>query len=78
MPEKSETITKEDAEIFLKQPIDVDIPFCEMLSTYILDNKRIAKTSLKAAKPLRQLTSIILGEKSKVAPKKRSLFSFGS
>lgn len=78
MPEKSETITKEDAEIFLKQPIDVDIPFCEMLSTYILDNKRIAKTSLKAAKPLRQLTSIILGEKSKVAPKKRSFFSFGS
>lgn len=78
LPKKSETITKEDTEAFLKQAIDIEIPFCEMLPAYILDNKRIAKTSLKAAKPLRQLTSIILGEKADTAPKKRSLFSFGS
>lgn len=76
-PKKSETITKEDAETFLKQKIDIDIPFCELLPSYILDNKRIARTSLKAAKPLKQLTSTILGEKL-VTEKKRSFFSFGS
>lgn len=78
MPRKSETLSKEDAEAFLKQSIDIDIPFCEQLPTLILDNKRIAKSSLKAAQPLRQLTSTILGEKASQLKKKRSLFSFGS
>ena len=77
LPKKSETLTKEDAEAFLKQSIDIEIPFCESLSSLILDNQRIAKSSLKAAQPLRQLTSTILGEKASATKKKRSLFSFG-
>jgi len=77
LPKKSETLTKEDAEAFLKQSIDIEIPFCESLSSLILDNQRIAKSSLKAAQPLRQLTSTILGEKASTTKKKRSLFSFG-
>ena len=77
VPKKSETLTKEDAEAFLKQPIDIEIPFCEQLPTVIMDNKRIAKSALKAAAPLHQLTSTILGEKA-MTSKKRSLFSFAA
>lgn len=77
-PKKAETLSKEDAEAFLKQPIDIEIPYCEQLPALILDNKRIAKSPLKAAEPLRQLTSTILGEKAGSTKKKRSLFSFGS
>lgn len=75
VPVKSETLTKEDAEAFLKQNIDVEIPFCDHLNAHILEHKRVAKSSLKAAKPLRQLTATILGERAN-SSKKRSLFSF--
>lgn len=76
MPKKAATVTREDVETFLKQKIDIEIPFCEQLPASILDNKRIAKTSLKAAKPLQELTSIILGENT--TKLKRSLFSLSS
>lgn len=75
VPSKSETLTKEDAEAFLKQNIDVEIPFCDHLNAHILEHKRVARSSLKAAKPLRQLTATILGERAN-SSKKRSLFSF--
>lgn len=75
VPPKSETLNKEDAEAFLKQTIDVEIPFCDHLNAHILEHKRVAKSSLKAAKPLRQLTATILGERAN-SSKKRSLFSF--
>lgn len=77
MPKKATTVNRQDVENFLKQKIDIEIPFCEQLPATILDNKRIAKTSLKAAKPLQELTSVILGE-SAAPKKKRSLFSLGS
>lgn len=77
LPIKSETLNKQDAETFLKQPIDIEIPFCDQLNAHILEKGRVARSSLKAAKPLRQLTSTILGEKAN-SSKKRSLFSFGS
>lgn len=76
MPKKAATITTADAENFLKQKIDVEIPFCERLSSHILDNERIAKTSLKAAKPLKQLTSILLGQETDKKANKKALFSF--
>ncbi|SBS25902.1 cell division inhibitor MinD [Marinomonas aquimarina] len=75
VPPKSETLTKEDAEAFLKQTIDIEIPFCDHLNAHILEHKRVARSSLKAAKPLRQLTATILGERAN-SSKKRSLFSF--
>ncbi|MFT2099119.1 AAA family ATPase [Marinomonas sp. 2405UD66-6] len=76
VPKKAATVKRHEVETFLKQKVDIEIPYCEMLSATILDNKRIAKTSLKASKPLKELTSIILGETT-VKPK-RSLFSLSS
>ncbi|WP_417551953.1 AAA family ATPase [Marinomonas fungiae] len=75
VPKKAATVTKVDTEAFLKQKIDVEIPYCEQISAFILDDKRIAKTTLKAAKPLKQLTSILLGEETKKTTRK-SLFHF--
>ena len=75
LPAKAETLSKEDAEAFLKQTIDIDIPYCEQLSLYILEDKRIAKTSLKAAKPLKELSSVVLGETVHQKKSKSSLFS---
>lgn len=78
LPKKAQTLSLNDAEAFLKQKIDIEIPYCEEISFYILDDKRIAKTALKAAKPLKELTSVVLGESPEVKKTKRSLFSFGS
>ena len=78
LPKKAQTLSLNDAEAFLKQKIDIEIPYCEEISFYILDDKRIAKTALKAAKPLKELTSVVLGESTEVKKTKRSLFSFGS
>lgn len=74
---KAMTVSRADAEEFLKQKMDIEIPYCELMSSTILDGKRIAKSSLKAAKPLQELTSLILGETT-VQKSKRSLFSLGS
>ncbi|MBJ7551480.1 AAA family ATPase [Marinomonas ostreistagni] len=77
LPKKAQTLTLADAEAFLKHKIDIEIPYCEQLSFYILDDKRIAKTSLKPAKPLKELASVVLGESTEEKKQKRSLFSFG-
>jgi pilus assembly protein CpaE len=77
LPKKAQTLSLADAEAFLKRKIDIVIPYCEHLSFYILDDKRIAKTSLKPAKPLKELASVVLGESTEEKKRKRSLFSFG-
>ena len=77
LPKKAQTLSLVDAEKFLKHKVDIVIPYCEQLPFYILDDKRIAKTSLKAAKSFKELASVVLGESKEENKKARSLFSFG-
>ena len=73
IPKKAATVSKQDVEEFLKQKVDIEIPYCDALSKTVLDGKRVAKSSLKAAKPMQALTSVILGEQAVKKPKRSLL-----
>jgi pilus assembly protein CpaE len=59
---KLATAGKQEAETILKQPIDIEIPYCDAINATILEDKRVVASKLKAAEPLKQLTSLLLGE----------------
>ncbi|WP_217521573.1 AAA family ATPase [Vibrio metschnikovii] len=70
---KQQTAGKEEAETILNQPIDIEIPYCETLNATILEDKRVVTSNLKAAEPIKRLTSLLLGETP--TEQKPSLFS---
>lgn len=59
---KQQSADKADAEAILKQRIDIEIPYCEAINATILEDKRVVSSGLKAADPLKKLTSLLLGE----------------
>jgi len=72
IPDASATISVKEAEKYLRQEVDIVIPFIKKLDALILEHKRMIKVGGKAAAGIRKLTSFIIGEDEK---KRFSLFS---
>ncbi len=73
LPEGNATISVEEAEKYLRQPIDIVIPHIKKLDARILDGKRATEAGGKVKKAITSLGSKILGEEPKT-----SFFSFGA
>ncbi|WP_117235021.1 AAA family ATPase [Vibrio maerlii] len=73
LPESNATITKEEAEKYLLQPIDVVVPHIKKLDAKILTGKRATDVSGKAKRSIHALGELILGEEPK-----HGFFRFGS
>lgn len=65
IPNAAATVTLEEAEKYLHQPIDVVIPYIKKLDSMILDDKRICQSGGKPEKALYRLISLIVGEEEK-------------
>lgn len=70
IPGASATVKQDEMEKFLRQPVDVEIPYVKKLDSLLLENKRIWKQRGKPARAIEKLASLIVGEESK----KKGLF----
>ncbi|MDG3085991.1 type II secretion system protein Z [Vibrio hannami] len=70
IPDASSTVELNEMDKFLRQPVDVEIPYIKKLDTLLLDNKRIWKQRGKPARAIEKLASLIVGEEKK----KKGLF----
>ncbi|PJC86110.1 type II secretion system protein Z [Vibrio sp. HA2012] len=65
VPDSAATVSLEEAEKYLHQPVDIVIPYIKKLDAMILDNKRISQSGGKPEKALYRLVSLIVGEETK-------------
>ncbi len=65
IPDSSATVTLDEVEKYLHQPVDVVIPYIKKLDSMILDNKKICQSGGKPEKALYRLISLIVGEDEK-------------
>jgi Flp pilus assembly protein, ATPase CpaE len=62
LPEKFATATETDIEKFLQYRPDVVIPFSGKIGDILLEGSRVARARVKAAKPIRILSALVVGE----------------
>lgn len=72
---KFETVTPSEITHYLKHKIDISLPYAAEAGDIILQGERLIESRSKLAKPLKILTSLILGEESKKSFSFMSLFS---
>ncbi|PWI35236.1 type II secretion system protein Z [Vibrio albus] len=65
VPDAAATVTQEEVEKYLHQPVDVVIPYIKKLDAMVLDGKRICMSGGKPEKALYRLVSLIVGEEEK-------------
>lgn len=62
IPEKSATVTKEEIEKYLRQPVDVTCPFESKFGSMVLEGKHLYKQTLPLSHSINRLTSLLLGQ----------------
>lgn len=65
LPNGDATVTQEEAEKYLKAPVDIVIPHIKKLDHKLLEGKSIASQGGKPGKSIEDLGSLILGEERK-------------
>lgn len=71
MPDASATVNTDEIAKFLRQPVDVEIPYIKKLDSLLLDDKRLSSHRGKPAKMITKLVLLIVGEDEK----KKTLFA---
>ncbi|MDG3085977.1 type II secretion system protein Z [Vibrio hannami] len=67
IPDSCATVSQEEIDKFLRQPVDVEIPYVKKLDALLLDNKRIWQQRGKPAKAIERLASKIIGKEKKTS-----------